>query len=160
MRRHHGANTVGEDCRLVGRRSRLALDDRFRFRDLKRDVTRQFHSQRIAFVDGKNAGHAFLQIGFLIAHRLSIDHDLVVVLRVHEVEAFAIFIKELEVQVFNESALDLLGGAPALGDLHAVNDAAHVHLRDRRALAGVKVLRGENDVKLAVHVENIALADG
>ena len=40
------------------------------------------------------------------------------------------------------------------------DDAAHVDLGNGRALAGMEVLGGQNDVELAVHVENIALADG
>ena len=55
-------------------------------------------------------------------------------------------------------ALDLFGGAPALRDLHAVGDAAHVELGHRRALAGMDVLGGEDDVELAVLVDDLALA--
>ncbi len=109
---------------------------------------------------GQDAGHAFLQVGLLITHRIHVDNDLIVVFRVHEVEAFAVFVEELEVQVFDESALNLFRRAPALRNLDAIDDAAHVDLRHRRALAGVEILRGENDIELAVHVENIALADG
>ncbi len=87
-------------------------------------------------------------------------HDqLVVAFRVHEVEAFAIFIKEGVLAVFDEGALDLFGRAVAFGDLHAVGNAAHVDLGDRRALARMEVLRGKNDIELAVNVENVALAD-
>ena len=74
-------------------------------------------------------------------------------------EAFAVFVEEGVFAVFNEGALDLFGGAPALGNLHAIGNAAHVHLGNGRALAGVEVLRGENSVKLAIDFENVALAD-
>ncbi|MNV80013.1 hypothetical protein D3C71_1735900 [compost metagenome] len=74
-------------------------------------------------------------------------------------EAFGIFIEEGVLAVFDEGALDLFGRAVALGDLHAVGNAAHVDLGDRRALARVEVLGGKNDIELAVNVENVALAD-
>ena len=67
------------------------------------------------------------------------DRDLVVVLRVHEVVALAVLVEEAVLPVLDEGALDLLGGAVALGDLHAVGDAAHVDLGHRRALAGMNV---------------------
>ena len=61
--------------------------------------------------------------------------------------------------VVDEGALDLLGGLPTLGDLHAVGDAAHVDLGGRRALAGVEVGGGKNDIELAVHLDDVALAE-
>ena len=61
--------------------------------------------------------------------------------------------------ILDEGALDLLGGAVALGDLHPVGDAAHVELGDRGALAGVDVLGGENDIELAVEVDDVAFAE-
>ncbi|MNL49067.1 hypothetical protein D3C87_1719720 [compost metagenome] len=75
-------------------------------------------------------------------------------------EAFAIFIKELMVDVFDEGALDLFRRTPALRHLHAIDDAAHVDLGNRRALAGVEVFSGENDIELAVDIDDVALADG
>jgi hypothetical protein len=43
-------------------------------------------------------------------------------------------------------------------DLDPVGDAADVHLRDRRALAGVNVLGGHDDPELAVEFDDIAFA--
>ena len=75
-------------------------------------------------------------------------------------EALAVLVEEGVLAVFDESALDLLGGPVALGHLHAIGDAAHVELRDGRTLAGVDVLRRQDDVEPAVHVDDIALAEG
>jgi glycerol kinase len=55
---------------------------------------------------------------------------------------------------FGETVVDLFGGAIALRNLHAVRDAAHVQLGDRRALAGVDVLGVEDHVELAVHIDD------
>ncbi|MCY1303586.1 hypothetical protein D9M70_533000 [compost metagenome] len=107
----------------------------------------------------KNAGHAFLQVGLEVADVVGAHDQLVVAFRVHEVEAFGIFIEEGMLAVFDEGALDLLGRAVALGDLHTVGNAAHVDLGHRRALARVEVLGGKHDIELAVDVENVALTD-
>ena len=85
--------------------------------------------------------------------------DLIVALRVHEVEALAVLVEEGVLAVLHEGALDLLGGAVALGDLHAVGDAAHVELGHRRALAGMDVLRRQDDIELAVEIDDVALAE-
>ena len=62
-------------------------------------------------MDREHAGHALLEVGRALADDLLRDDELVVGLWVHEVEAFAILIEVLEVHVFHESALDLLGRA-------------------------------------------------
>ncbi len=80
-------------------------------------------------------------------------------LGVHEVVALAVLVEEVVVAVLDEGALDLLGRAVALGDLHAVGDAAHVELGHRRALAGVDVLGAQDDVELAVLFDDVALAE-
>ena len=112
-----------------------------------------------AVVGREHHGHAFLEIGLLVADDVLRHDDLVVGLRVHEVEALAVLVEEGVLAILHEGALDLLGGAVALGDLHAVGDAAHVELGDGRALAGVDVLGGENDIELAVHVDDVAFAE-
>jgi hypothetical protein len=76
------------------------------------------------------------------------------------VEAFAILIKERVLAVLDMGALDLLGGAVALGHLHAVGNAAHVELGDGRALAGMDVLGGQDHVELAVLVDDVAFTEG
>ena len=75
-------------------------------------------------------------------------------------EAFAVVVEELVLAILDDGALDLLDGLVALRNLHAVADAAHVDLGGRGALAGMEAFGGQNDVELAVDVENIALADG
>ena len=74
-------------------------------------------------------------------------------------EAFAIVVEERVFAILDDGALDLLDGLVALRNLHAVADPAHVDLGGRRALAGMEALGGQNDVELAVDIENIALAD-
>jgi hypothetical protein len=51
-----------------------------------------------------------------------------------------------------------VGGLPPLAHLHPVRDAAHVDLRDGRALAGVEVFRLQDDVKRVVDLHDVALA--
>ena len=74
-------------------------------------------------------------------------------------EAIAILIEVTEVVIFDVRALDLVGGLVTLRGLHAVGNPAHIHLRGRGALAGVKILSGEDDIELAVNVDDIALAE-
>src|SRR5580658_11107540 len=62
--------------------------------------------------------------------------------------------------VFDVGALDLLRRLVAVGDLHAVGDAAHVDLRGGGALARMKALRRQNQVELSVFsFDDIALAN-
>jgi hypothetical protein len=61
--------------------------------------------------------------------------------------------------VVDEGALQLLGGLVALRHLHAVGDPAHVDLGGRRALAGMEVFGRQDDIKLAVDLDDVALAD-
>src|SRR5262245_17500212 len=55
--------------------------------------------------------------------------------------------------------LDLLGGLVTLGDLNAVAEAAHVDLGRRGSLAGMEALGVQNDVELAVDLDDIALTE-
>ena len=73
-------------------------------------------------------------------------------------EALVVLVEVVVGLLLEVGALDLLGGAVALGDLHAVGDAAHVEMGDRRALAGVDVLGLHDDAQLAVDVEHVAFA--
>ena len=60
----------------------------------------------------------------------------------------------------DERALDLFGGAVALGDLDAVGDPAQVELGHGRTLAGVDIVGNKDDVELVVDIDDIALAQG
>jgi hypothetical protein len=75
------------------------------------------------------------------------------------VEPFAVLVEEGVVAVVDDGALDRLGGAVALGDLHPVGDAPHVQLGDRGALAGMDVLGAEHDVELALKIDDGPLAE-
>jgi hypothetical protein len=98
------------------------------------------------------------QIGGLIADDVGRQRDLVVAFHVHEMEAVAVLVHVLMLAVLDEGALDLIGGLEAQRDLHAVGDPAHVHLGDRRALAGMDVLDGHDDPELAVDLDDIAFS--
>ncbi len=74
--------------------------------------------------------------------------------------ALTIGIEEIILALIHMRALHLLGRAPAFGCLHPVRDAAHIHLRHRSALAGVEILCGQNDIKLVIHLDDIAFAKG
>ena len=74
-------------------------------------------------------------------------------------EAVGILIKELMLALLDRRALDLLGGAVALGVLHAVRNAAHVDLGGRSALAGKEAFGAQDHVELAVDFKHITLTD-
>ena len=85
--------------------------------------------------------------------------NLVVGFSVHEVKAIGIFVQIVEVVILDGRLLNLIGGLVAFGNLYAVADAAHFDLADRRALAGMDILGGQNDVKFAVLFNDVALAN-
>ncbi len=60
--------------------------------------------------------------------------------------------------ILDKGALDLVGGLVAQRHLHAVGDPAHIHLGDRRALAGMDVFGGHDDPELAVDFDDIAFS--
>ena len=74
-------------------------------------------------------------------------------------EAVAVLVEELEVAVLDIGAFDLLGGLVALRHLYAVADPAHVHLGGGGALARMKAFGIEDDIELAVDLDDIALAE-
>src|SRR5258706_2425565 len=104
-------------------------------------------------------GHVFLQIRRGTADDVLGHLDLIVGVGVHEVEAVGVFIEIVEVVILNGRVLDLVGGLVALGNFYAVANSAHFDLADRCSLAGVDVLGGENHVKLAVLLDDVALAN-
>src|SRR6202021_3919360 len=85
--------------------------------------------------------------------------DLIVVVIVHEVEAVGVLVKVIEILILDRGLLDLVRGLVALGNLYAVADSAHFDLADRSSLAGMDVLGGQNHVKLAVLLNDVALAN-
>ena len=103
--------------------------------------------------------HLRLQVGGLVADDIGRQRDLVVVFHVHEMEAVAVLVEVLVLAVLDIGALDLFGGLVALRDLYAVADPAHVDLGGGRALAGMEVFGLENDVELAVELDDIAFAE-
>src|SRR5262249_53271644 len=103
--------------------------------------------------------HVFLQVRRATADDVLGDLDLVIGLGVHEVKAVAILIEVVEIAVLDGGLLDLIGGLVALGHLHAVADAAHLDLADRGSLAGMDVFGAEDDVELAILLNDVALAD-
>src|SRR6202012_4088716 len=76
-----------------------------------------------------------------------------------EVEAVGVLVEVVEVLVLDRRLLDLVGGLVALRNLHAVADSAHFDLAHRRSLAGMDIFRGQNHVKLAVLLDDVALAN-
>ena len=61
--------------------------------------------------------------------------------------------------VFYMGALNLVGRFVSLRGLHAIGNPAHIDLGSRGPLAGMEVFGGENDIKLSVDVDDIALAE-
>ena len=160
MRRHHDARAVGKLGRLVGRGRGLALHRRLGLDDLQRHARRQLDADRRLVEDRQDDLHPFLQPLRLIADDVGGNLDLVVGLGVHEVIAVGVGIEEVVILVLDEGALDLLGGLEAVGHLHAVGKAAHVDLRRRRALAGMKAFGRKDDAELTVlPLDDIALAN-
>src|ERR1700682_3445910 len=74
-------------------------------------------------------------------------------------EAVGVLIEIVEVVILDRRLLDLVSGLVALRNLHAVADAAHFDLADRGSLAGMNVLGGQNHIKLAVLLDDVALAN-
>ena len=103
--------------------------------------------------------HLGLQVFGRVADDVLMGGELLVVLHVHEMEAFAVVVHELVGALLHLGALDLVGGLVALRGFHAVADPAHVELGDGRALAGVDVFGGQDDVELAVEIDDISLAE-
>ena len=58
----------------------------------------------------------------------------------------------------DEGALDLFCGTITLGYLHAVADAAEVQLRGWCALARKGAVGSEDDIELAIDIDDVALA--
>lgn len=61
--------------------------------------------------------------------------------------------------IFDVGPLDLVGRLVPLRGLHAVGNPAHIDLGGRGPFAGMEIFRGEDDIKLAVHVDDIAFAE-
>ena len=78
---------------------------------------------------------------------------------VHKVETQIIFVEVIEVFFLQIRAFDLVGRAIPLSHFHAIGDAAHFKMRDRRAFAGMDVFRMHDDGEPPVEIEDIALAD-
>src|SRR3984957_14742123 len=73
-------------------------------------------------------------------------------------EAFGVLVHELVFVVLDKGALDLIGGLEAQRHLHAIGNAAHIHLGHRCALAGMDALDGDNDPEFAVYFDDIAFS--
>ena len=74
-------------------------------------------------------------------------------------EAVGIFIQVIEIVILDGGLLDLVGGLVAFRNLHAIADPAHFDLADRSSLAGMDIFGGEDDVKPAVLLDDVALAN-
>src|ERR1700688_3222051 len=154
--RHHGAHAVREHRGLIGGGRGLALDRGLGFDHFEHSFGRQLDRHRNTVVHGDAHLHLGLQIGGLIADDVGLERDLVVALHIHEVEAFAVLIHELVLAVLDKGALDLVGGLEAHRHLHAVRNAADIHLGHRRALAWVDIFGGDDDPEFAVDFDDIA----
>lgn len=85
--------------------------------------------------------------------------DLVEGFGIHEDKMIAFLIQVIVILVLYEGFFELIGGLVTLVDLHTVADAAHFDLSGRGTLARMEILRREDDVELAVEVDDIALTD-
>src|SRR5437588_5236972 len=74
-------------------------------------------------------------------------------------EAVGILIEIVVVVILDRRLLDLVGGLVALRNLYPVADPAHFDLADRGSLAGMDVFGSQNDVELAVLLDDVALAN-
>src|SRR5947209_9272740 len=159
MRGDGGLDAVGEDGRLVGGRRGLALGNGLGFDQLEGAALRHVDRHRHHVVQRQLDLHILLQIGRGGADDVLRYLHLVVGLGVHEMEAVGIFVEVIEIVVLDGRLLDLVGGLVAFRDLYPVADPAHFDLADRGSLARMDVLRGANDVKLAVLLDDVALAN-
>ena len=95
----------------------------------------------------------------MVADDVGLQGDLVVGLVVHEMEAVAVLVEVGIFHVLDMGALDLVGGLVAHLGLHAVGNPAHIDLGGGGALAGMKIFRVEDDIELAVEIDDIAFAE-
>ena len=136
----------------------MPLHHRFGLGDFDRNPLRHFHRNRDAVEGLDRTAHAFLKVD-LVGPEHGFGHDnLIVGRRLHEVKAFAVFIEKIVIPFVNAGLFDHLGRAPAFRHFHTVRNPAHVDGCCGRALAGVEVGGGQNDVKPAVHLDDIAFA--
>ena len=119
---------------------------------------RQFDGDGDAFEGLEIDLHAVGEERLLVADDVVVNGDLLVVGGLHEVVALAVIVEELVLALVDVGLLDHFDGAPAADHLHAVRHAAHVDVGHRVALAGVDVLGGENDVQVAVLLDDVAFA--
>ena len=119
-----------------------------------------FDRDGVAFEQLQLHVHILGQVGCGIANDVSADMQLVESLRLHEHILFAILVQILEVLVLHEGLFDAVGGAQAFYRLHAIADAAHFQMGDGRALAGMDVLGIDDQIELAVLLQDIAFAHG
>jgi hypothetical protein len=135
--RHHDAQAVFEFGRLVGRGCGLPFDDGIGLDDFERDVIRQLDADRALVVQFERHRHAVLQEGRAFADEILVQFGLLVGVVVHEHQALALAVQELEILLLEAHALDLFVGAEPVVELATVDQVFQLDLIIGRALAGL-----------------------
>src|ERR1700730_2141249 len=159
MGRHGGSHPVRKHRRFVGGRCRLTSGGGLRLSDLKGHALRQYDAYRYALVDAQLNLHLRVKILGLIPDDVLRDGNLIVIFHVHEMEAVAILVEELEFAFLHKGPLDLIGGLVALRGLHAIAQSSHIYLGNWRSLAWVDVFGGQDHIEPAVEVDDVSLAE-
>jgi hypothetical protein len=157
--RHHDAHAVLELRRLVGGGGRLALDDRVGFDDLERHLVGEPDADRPLLVQFDGDHHPVLEEGGAFADEIARQVQLVIGGGVHEHQAVALGIEELEVLLVEANALHRLRGAEALVELGAVDQVLQFDLVEGAALAGLDRLRLHRHPETAIVLDDHAGLD-
>ena len=152
MRRDHDANTIRQNCRLVGARRGLALHDRLGLDDLERHALGQGNGDRAAVEHQQVTLHVLVEIVGVVSEHGGRHSDLLVVFGVHE-DVVGVVLEQVGVHhLLDKGALQLVGCLVRLHDFHAVRNAAHLDRGGGRALARAIGFGLEHRVELAILV--------
>ena len=158
MSRHHGVDAIVQQRGLERARSGLALHHRLGLHHLESGALGNFDGNGPAFKGLQLHLHVFGQVGRAGRRPRPADRHLVEGFRLHEHITVAVLVEIIVVVVFDEGLFDTVGGAQAFHGLHPVADAAHFQMGNGRALAGMDILGGQDEIKLAVLLDDIAFA--
>src|SRR5690606_11696385 len=158
-RRHHDANSVFHDRRLVGGGGCLPLHGRLGLGNFQDHLLGQDHVEGAVLMELDLHIHAVFQEGGALADHILGDIDLLIACGIHEGQHLAIFKKELVRLLFEADALHGFGGAEALVEFRAIAQVLEFDLQIGAALAGLGVLNFYGHPQTALMFNHIAGAD-
>src|SRR6266545_5787033 len=137
----------------------VALQTEVRRGDGHDDRGRHVDADRLALVLVERDLHPVREVVHGIAELVGIERELVVRLRVHEMEVRAVLVHELHGAVVEAGALEALAGLDRLLDEVTLADVAQLHAHLRAATAHLDVLELDDLVELAVDLDRDTALD-